>query len=44
MFFGGESRQGELEKNWLYPDSTWMYDSRSWSTWRGAADQGSGKP
>jgi hypothetical protein len=32
LFFGGESRQGELEKNWVYPDSTWIYDGRSWST------------
>jgi hypothetical protein len=32
VFFGGESRQGELEKNWVYPDDTWMFDGRGWST------------
>lgn len=32
VFFGGESRQDALEKNWVYPDSTWLYDGGSWST------------
>jgi hypothetical protein len=41
VFYGGESRQSELEKNWVYPDSTWMYDGYSWST---TADQGISKP
>ncbi|HXM24060.1 MAG TPA: hypothetical protein VN948_22575 [Terriglobales bacterium] len=40
VFFGGESRQSELEKNWAYPDSTWMYDGRSWSTGPGETDHG----
>jgi hypothetical protein len=44
VFFGGESRQSQLEKNWVYPDRTWMYDGRSWAMRLGATDQGSGKP
>jgi hypothetical protein len=44
VFYGGESRQSELEKNWVYPDSIWMYDGRSWSTGPSATDHGSGKP
>jgi hypothetical protein len=41
VFFGGESRQSELEKNWVYPSLTWLYDGRSWSM---TTDQGNGKP
>jgi hypothetical protein len=32
VFYGGESRQGEAEKNWIYPNATWMYDGNNWST------------
>lgn len=31
LFFGGESRAGEPEKEWSYPESTWMYDGRRWT-------------
>jgi hypothetical protein len=44
VFFGGESRQGGLEKNWVYPDTTWMYDGESWSTKLDATGPSSGKP
>ncbi len=43
VFFGGESRQGAAEKDWVYPDRTWMYDGGSWSAWSGATDRSSGK-
>jgi len=39
VFFGGESRQSELEKNWVYPDRTWMYDGGSWSTGPGSGSR-----
>jgi hypothetical protein len=38
VFFGGESRQSALEKNWVYPDSTWRYDGSNWSTQPVATD------
>ncbi len=44
VFFGGESRQGGLEKNWVYPDTTWMYDGESWSTKLDAMDHSRSKP
>jgi len=30
LFFGGESRRSESEKEWQYPESTWTYDARTW--------------
>jgi len=30
LFFGGENRQGEAEKDWNYPEKTWLYDGRNW--------------
>jgi len=31
LFFGGESRQSQLEKEWTYPETTWIFDGRSWT-------------
>jgi hypothetical protein len=31
IFFGGESRQTEPEKAWVYPEETWLYDGHTWS-------------
>ena len=31
LFFGGESRPSEPEKEWSYPESTWIYDGRRWA-------------
>jgi hypothetical protein len=31
IFFGGESRQSEPEKAWVYPEQTWLYDGHNWS-------------
>jgi hypothetical protein len=44
VFFGGESRQSELEKNWVYPDSTWMFDGHIWSAAPSATKRGSIQP
>jgi len=30
VFFGGESRSGEPEKQWQYPESTWTYNRQTW--------------
>ncbi len=29
LFFGGESRSAEPEKDWAYPEGTWTYDSQN---------------
>ena len=31
LFFGGESRASEPERQWKYPESTWTYDGRAWT-------------
>lgn len=31
IFFGGESRQTEPEKEWKYPETTWVWDGKTWS-------------
>jgi len=30
LFFGGESRLTEPEKEWKYPETTWMFDGSKW--------------
>jgi len=30
LFFGGESRQTEPEKEWKYPQTTWIFDGQTW--------------
>ena len=34
LFFGGESRPGEPEKGWVYPETTWSYDGEKWRSYR----------
>jgi hypothetical protein len=31
LFFGGESRSAEPEKDWAYPEGTWTYDGQNWT-------------
>jgi hypothetical protein len=31
LFFGGESRSTEPEKDWAYPETTWTYDGQNWT-------------
>jgi len=31
LFFGGESRSAEPEKDWVYPEGTWTYDGQNWT-------------
>ena len=31
LFFGGESRQREPEKEWKYPETTWAFDGKNWA-------------
>jgi hypothetical protein len=32
LFFGGENRQGEAEKGWAYPEKTWLWDGKDWTS------------
>ena len=32
IFFGGESRHSEPEKEWAYPTTTWLYDAQTWQS------------
>ena len=31
LFFGGESRLTEPEKEWKYPETTWIFDGKAWA-------------
>lgn len=31
LFFGGESRLTEPEKEWKYPETTWIFDGSNWT-------------
>jgi len=30
LFFGGESRPSQPEKEWVYPSTTWIFEAHSW--------------